>query len=188
MTDESLLMDTAPAKKEFPPHPAGPFAAIICDVFNLGSRVKQWTGEPARLSAEVAIIFRTHELREDGQPFELARRFTKSFGEKANLRKFVQSFLGRVLVEKERIDIGKLPGKPCLINVVHTVTKQGRTRADVQTIMPLPKGMMAPTLASYTRAPYWETVIAAYAAETAQFERGHASFDPNEFEEVHDDA
>ena len=176
MENELEVGGEAP-RKQFPIHPQGPVPAIVADVFNLGTRVKDWQGVKS-LKPMVAVVFQTSELREDGKPFELAREFVKSFSEKANLFKFVGQFLGKKLTPFEKFDLGKLRGQPCNVTVIHETGKDGKVRAQVGSPMPLMKGQIAPTLTAYTRAPYWAERMARYALESEQFER--TSQDPTE--------
>ena len=175
--DNELEVGGEAPRKQFPIHPQGPVPAIVADVFNLGTRVKDWQGVKS-LKPMVAVVFQTSELREDGKPFELAREFVKSFSEKANLFKFVGQFFGIKLTPFEKFDLGKLRGKPCNITVLHETGKDGKVRAQIGGAMPLMKGQIAPTLTAYTRAPYWAERMARYALESEQFER--TSQDPTE--------
>lgn len=184
MSDDLMLDPETQTRKTFPPHPAGPTAAIICDVINLGSKVKRWPGEPDKLVPMIAIIFRTHEHREDGVPWDLSLEFTKSLGDKANLQKFLVALWGRALGPKEKVDLAKLANTPCLISVVHNPSADGkRTYSNIGTVMPLPKGMMAPVLAHYTRSEYWAERKAKFAQEVAAFEASQHQQPPVDDEE-----
>lgn len=153
-------------------HPTGPYASVICDVLSLGLRPERYQQNPVKIVPKVALVFRTHEMRSDGTPFELSVEYTKSVGEKAGLRRFLEALLGAPLPPDAPFDLNKLFNKAALVSIIHKTTVQsGKTSARIGTVMPLPKGMMAPVVIDYTRSPYWDTRIAQYASECADYER-----------------
>jgi len=79
------------------------------------------------------------------QPFYVKTQFNMFMNEKASLRKFIESWLGKQMNDKQAadFDITKLIGQPCMINVVHS-TKGENTYANIASIMPLPKGVQCP--------------------------------------------
>jgi hypothetical protein len=72
-------------------------------------------------------------------------RFTNSLHKNARLLATVQNWLGRTIAETEKqaFDFETLIGRPALISVIHT-TQNGRTYANISSIIPLPDGMTAP--------------------------------------------
>jgi hypothetical protein len=66
-------------------------------------------------------------------------------GEKASLRKFVESWIGKKMTDKQAgdFDIIKLLGHSCMVNIAHN-GKDDRTYANIMSISPLPKGMACP--------------------------------------------
>jgi hypothetical protein len=88
------------------------------------------------------------------QPFVISKEFTISMNEKANLRKTIESWRGRVMTDKEAndFDITKLLGQPCMINVVHKAKKDGSgSYAVLSGVTPVPKGFECPTQINPTR-------------------------------------
>jgi hypothetical protein len=76
-------------------------------------------------------------------PMSIGRTFTASMHEKANLRKFVESWFGKAFPSDELasdFDFKKLLGKKCLLNVTHT-ERGGHTYANIVSAAPIPKGM-----------------------------------------------
>jgi hypothetical protein len=72
-----------------------------------------------------------------------------SLHEKANLRKFLESWRGRAFTKEELdgFDIFTVLGVVGQVQVIHNVGDDGQTYANVKAVMPLPKGMkvnMAP--------------------------------------------
>jgi hypothetical protein len=80
------------------------------------------------------------------QPFSVHKEYTLSMGEKANLRKDLESWRGKGFSEKEceAFDITKLIGVPCMLNVIHKTSGRGKEYAFVSSITPVPKGMTVP--------------------------------------------
>jgi hypothetical protein len=78
-------------------------------------------------------------------PMSIGRSFTASMNQKANLRKFVESWFGKPFADDDvaaDFDFKLLLGRRCLLNVVHNL-KGERTYANIQTATPLPKGMVS---------------------------------------------
>jgi len=61
---------------------------------------------------------------------------------KTNL--FLSAWRGRAFTDVELggFDLSKVVGAPCLLNIIHT-TRNGKTREEIASIMPLPKTMKA---------------------------------------------
>jgi hypothetical protein len=91
------------------------------------------------------------EITKDGEtkslPAVISRTVGLSLNEKATLRQLLQSWRGRAFTtdELKKFDLVNVLGKPAFINVTHSV-KGDKTYANLTSIMPLPKGMPAPTL------------------------------------------
>ena len=79
--------------------------------------------------------------------FTISKEMTFSMGAKSNMRKLVQGMTGKSFTDEEakEFDIDDLLGTSCLLNVVHTVSKNsGNTFAVINSATPLLKGMMPP--------------------------------------------
>lgn len=85
------------------------------------------------------------ELMDDGRPFFISNRYTVSLHEKANLRKDLESWRGKTFTdaELEGFDLRNVLDVPCYINVIHNES-DGKTYANIASIMPLPKEMKCP--------------------------------------------
>lgn len=72
----------------------------------------------------------------------ISKRYTASLNESANLRQDLSAWRGRDFTpdELEAFDLRNIVGKSCLINVIHKESA-GKTYANIQNIMALPKGM-----------------------------------------------
>jgi hypothetical protein len=79
------------------------------------------------------------------QPYYCRTVMTLSMAEKANLRKFIESWIGKTMTDKEAssFEIFDLLGKTGMVNISHRVTENG-TYANIMSITPMPKGMQCP--------------------------------------------
>ncbi len=134
------------------PCPAGAYAAPCCDVVDLGIVESNYAGKVKR-QHKIEIIWQTPELRDDGKPYLVKKRYTLSLHEKAALRKDLESWRGRAFTDDELQgwDVESVLTVPALINVVHNAAN-GSVYANVATIMRVPKGMtVLPIDPSYVR-------------------------------------
>ncbi|MBN8777761.1 phage replication initiation protein, NGO0469 family [Thiomonas arsenitoxydans] len=138
----SLTLTESTATFELPP--AGPQAARCTRLIDLGTQTSDYQGE-AKSARKVLLTWRLSELRSDGEPFQVSRRFTSSLHEKSALRAFLKSWRGRDFTPDElaAFDLKKLLGAPALLNLAHT-ERNGRSYADIVSVSPIPKGMQAP--------------------------------------------
>lgn len=141
-----------PAKPsaDFAIAPAGNHVAICNAVVDLGMQPgSHMYPDPKH---KVYIRFELPQERvkytKDGQeiegPMSIGATFTASMNEKANLRKFIQSWRGATFTDAQAADFDcrKLLGQRCLLNVTHT-ERDGKTYANISTATPLPKGMQS---------------------------------------------
>jgi hypothetical protein len=79
------------------------------------------------------------------QPYYVRTSMTLSMSEKANLRKFIESWIGKPMTDREasNFEIMDLLGMPAMLNITHRVT-DGGTFANIMSISPLPKGITCP--------------------------------------------
>ena len=84
----------------------------------------------------------TIELDDGPHPRTLSKTYTASLNENANLRQDLAAWRGRDFTPEElaAFDLRNISGKSCLINVIHKESN-GKTYANIQNIMALPKGM-----------------------------------------------
>jgi hypothetical protein len=89
------------------------------------------------------------EFEKDGQkqsgPARCGATYTLSLGDKSKLRPLLESWRGKKFTEQELegFDIEKLLGVPCQVQILHS-HKAGKTYANVQTVVPWPKGVEKP--------------------------------------------
>ena len=94
---------------------------------------------------------RIEMTREDetvSMPMVTSQKYTISLHEKANLRKAMESWLGRKLTfdELQGFDLKSMLNKNCMLQIVHsTNANTGKTYANISTIIPLIKNMEVKT-------------------------------------------
>jgi hypothetical protein len=140
------------AGKQFTPAPDGVHAGVCCDIIDLGMVTTQWEGKE-RTSHKVYLVWQIGAVNEEtGERFTVRRRYTASLHEKADLRKNLQSWRGRPFTNEElaSFDLDRVIGVGALLNIVHTM-KDGNTWANVEAIMPLPKGQEPLKIQGYIR-------------------------------------
>lgn len=128
--------------------PSGPIAARCSKLIDLGTQESTYEGE-TKHQRKLLLSWELAELRTDGTPFVISRRFGLSLHEKAALRGFLQAWRGRPFTAEELagFDLRRLLSAPCLLNVMHT-QRNGKDYANIASISPLPKGMTAPELSA----------------------------------------
>lgn len=132
---------TAGSSKEFELPSAAPVVGRCYMVIDLGTQDTTFKGTPKK-AHKILIGWELSELMSDGRPFVISSRYTLSLFDQALLRQHLESWRGRPFSEEELsgFDVKNVMGAYCLLSVVHN--KQGdKTYANVNGIMPVPKGM-----------------------------------------------
>jgi len=157
----------------FAPHSEGQFAMICVDVVDLGTNVEVFPGQEPREVPKIALVFASGERQTEVAESELTlvtAEMTNSANEKANLRKFLESWRGRSY-QPEQVEAGlpltKLHGKFALVSIEHVTTRKGRKFARIKSISPLPEQIKPPDakaiLAEYERPKFLTDRKAQYA-------------------------
>lgn len=177
------MSDTITARandSKFKPHEEGQFVGQCVDTIDLGEKVSDYPGKPSYLAPTCALVFRTGERNDEtGEYIDIAREFTVSMGDKANLRKFLEQWRGKPYTAEQLeagVPLDKLTGNHGLLTVAHRTSGKGRVYANITACVGIPK-QMAGSVTKYTdyeRADYWATKKAEYAEAAAKF-RGEAS-------------
>jgi hypothetical protein len=92
------------------------------------------------------------EVTENGKttkvtkPMVVSIELTRSLGERATLRKHLETWRGQAFTSKElaSFSLKNLLGKACLLTLVHKTSQAGRNYCAIQGIAKLPKSMKAP--------------------------------------------
>lgn len=92
---------------------------------------------------KVVLSFELAQKMQDGRPFMQSQFFTMSLHEKAALRVFLKSWRGKDLAPEELkgFDLDKLIGVNCMLNLVETITKDGKQFVNIASVVACPKGM-----------------------------------------------
>ena len=133
------------AKPKVPPVEPGVYMAVCVGVIDLG---EQYSEQFKNYSNKCMIVWElpgeTVEIDGEQKPRQLSKEFTISSSNKSNLRKFIESWNGKTYSDDDflELDIFDQIGKPCQLNVVLNSTGE---YANVDNIMPIPRGFSAPT-------------------------------------------
>lgn len=162
------LTVTEGATGTYTPSEAGTFTARCISLIDLGTQTTTYEGQ-TKQAHKLLLQFEVTDpdnCRDDGAPHVVSKRFTASLHPKAALRGFLEAWRGRPFTPEElrAFDLQALLGAPCLLGIVHA-EKEGRTFANIASVMKLPKGMTAPAgeldLVRFDLdAPDWQTFAA----------------------------
>ena len=129
----------------------GTTQAVCCAVWDLGLQKTTFMGED-KIQHKIIIAWEITQKIDapdseyHGKPYMMNKKYTLSLGEKANLRKDLESWRGRPFTEDELrngFDIEKLYGINCYLGVKHEAAKNDPSKvyANVSAILPLPKNV-----------------------------------------------
>ena len=133
------------AKPKAPPVEPGVYMAVCVGVVDLG---EQYSEKFKSYSNKVKFVWalpsETIEIEGKTEERQLSKEFTVSMSKKGGLRGFLESWNSRTYSDDEfgDVDLFDQLGKPCQLQVVLNDTKE---YSNVANLMPLPKGMPAPT-------------------------------------------
>lgn len=132
---------------DFKPTPEGQHEMVCCRVVDLGTHESEFQGQ-VRHPRKVLITWEIPSIRTeiDGQdkPALHSERFTWSFHEKASLRKTLENWRGTPFKQEDfagppnGFHIRKLVGVPCYAQIMHETGANGRTYANMTSIMRYP--------------------------------------------------
>ena len=140
--------------KTFTPAPEGLHQAVCVDVVELEPEEGTWKGKPTGIKEKLRIVWQINEVMPTtGKRFIVGRKFTASLSEKAMLRKILDSWRGRKFTKEELagFDMETIIGANGMVNVVHNVVDDGTVYANVDTVVPLVKGMQKMQPEDYIR-------------------------------------
>lgn len=129
--------------------PEGLHGAVCVDVVDLGI-----VDGPYGKKAMVKLAWQIEEVNEETKkPFTVQRRYGNSLNDKATLRKDLETWRGKKFTKEELagFDLEKLLGANCQLQIVHNVTDDGSTYANVHAIVPAAKGSQKLVSQGYVR-------------------------------------
>jgi len=136
----------------YEPVPAGTYIARCFSMVHIGTIMENYQGESklqnkVRINWELPTEQKVFKEERGEEPYTLGKEFTLSLNEKATLRKFLESWRGKAFTEDEAksFDISALLGKPCMVNVIHKVSKTTqKTYAEIASVSPMMRGVECP--------------------------------------------
>ncbi len=173
------------AKPKVPPVEPGVYMAVCIGFIDLG---EQYSEKFKNYSNKGMYVWElpgeTIEVDGEQKPRQLSKEFAISASNKSNLRKFIESWNGKSCSDEEflEFDLFDQIGKPCQLNVVLNETKE---YANVDNLMPIPRGFPAPTtdtpLIRWDMETWDDTVFAALPEwiqdkikKSSQYQKDHA--------------
>lgn len=156
--------------KDFKITPAGNHVARCYQILHIGSIPSTFPGENKNVS-KTRLTFELpdelNEFRKDEglKPFSISVEHTVSMNEKANLRKFIEGWLGETLPEEEEacksFNLHSMIGKTCMLNVVHKPSrKTNKPFALIVGASPVPKGIEVPEAVNEPRYIDYDNITA----------------------------
>ena len=176
------------AKPKIPPVDAGVYVSICVGVIDLGEQYSEkFKSYANKIQIVWELVGETVEVDGEQKPRQLSKEFTISASKKANLRAFISSWNGKTYSDEEFSDVELFDqiGKACQLNVVLNDTGE---YANVDNIMPLPKGFPVPATETefirwdmenwqddvFAKLPEW---VQEKIKKSTQFQKEHAPTD-----------
>jgi hypothetical protein len=132
-------------ESSFEPIPEGTYTAVCHLLVDLGVVYNKTFDSRSRKVMLGWIIPEETYTNKDGEtvPRTMYATYTASIGKKAKLRSLLASWRGRDFTpdELDAFNLRNIVGAPCLMNIIHTEGKDGKTYANIAGVMRLPKGM-----------------------------------------------
>ena len=173
------------AKPKAPPVEPGVYMAVCVGVVDLG---EQYSEKFKNYSNKVKFVWalpgETIEIEGKMEERQLSKEFTISTSKKGSLRGFLESWNGKSYSDEEfgDVDLFDQIGKACQLQVVLNDTGE---YSNVANLMPLPKGMPAPTSktafftwdmdawddAAFEKLPAWTQ---EQIQKSTQYQKNHA--------------
>ena len=149
----------------------GVYPAVSSMLIDLGVQLSEKFGKSSRKFIIVWNIENEFvEINGEQQPRIICKEYTMTLGEKSNLRKDLQAWRGKQFTpeELEGFNLLSILNKGCQLQILNT-ENNGKTYANIVSIMALPKGMQITELANtvvfdtyddktwenYTKVPSW---------------------------------
>lgn len=147
----AIIAENKSSGGNYQPVEAGTYVARCIQMIYMGTIEEEYQGQKkeqkkVRITWELPTELKVYKPENGEQPQIMSKEFTLSMNEKGTLRKFLQSWRGKSFTEAEAkaFDISVLIGKPCMLSVIHKVSKTGNTYADISSVSTIIKGMTCP--------------------------------------------
>ena len=146
----ALIAKSTGGTVNFEPIPEGVHIARCCGLVDLGMQYSEKFDKSSHKAIIMWELVDEKYVNDEGEEKcrTMSKEYTLSLHEKSALTKVLEAWRGAKFTEEELagFDLNKILGKPCQIQVIHTV-KGDNTYSNIAAIMALPKGMKvdAPT-------------------------------------------
>lgn len=133
----------------------GNWPATCIRIIDLGTQEREYQGKTSYRRQSLIIWEIDGQVDDQGMPITISKAYTASLGDKANLRKDLESWRGRPFTADELagFDVKNLLGKSCLLNLIKVQGQKGE-KVVISTISALPKGMPAPNAPTHSQYIY----------------------------------
>lgn len=186
------------AKPKLPPVAPGVYIAICVGVIDLGEQYSE-KFKNYRNEAQIVweLVGETVEVDGEQKPRQLSRTFSLTTGKKSALRAFLSSWNGVQYGDEQfgNLDLFDQVGRACQLNVVLNDTGE---YANVDSVIPLPKGMPAPATGTpficwdmdawddeaFKALPEW---VQEKIKRSTQYQKDHTPTEAVDFEGTADD-
>ncbi len=131
-----------PEGKDFPQAPEGLHPAVCVDVWEIWTenQAEEFGGGLVDKTRIIWQIDQTYKDEKTGEEvrYEVMMTYTASLHEKAKLRGHLKSWRGRDFTEEElkNFDLENIVSVNCQLQVLHHISRKGKTYAKVSTIVP----------------------------------------------------
>jgi hypothetical protein len=128
--------------------PEGAYPARLIQIIDKGTTLdEKWGSKKRKVQFVFELPTETAIFKEENgeQPFIVKTIFNLNMGEKSSMRKFIESWAGKKMTDKQagEFEIFTLLGKSALVNIAHN-GKEDKTYANIMSVSPMPKGMQCP--------------------------------------------
>lgn len=132
----------------FDPAPEGLWPFVCADVVDLGMVEGKYGTKPM-----IKIVCQLEERDERGKRFQVHARYGLSLHAKSRLRPMLEAWRGRKFTQEELqgFDLENLVGACGQVQVVHSIREEGGYYANIQAIVPFPKGTTKLAVEDYVR-------------------------------------
>jgi hypothetical protein len=137
---------------------AGATIGVCFSIVDKGNQKTNWDGQEkympkVRLAFELPEQTIEGEVTENGKttkvtkPMVVSMELTRSLGERATLRKHLETWRGQAFTSKElaSFNLKNLLGKAAMLTLVNKTSQAGREYCSIQGLAKLPKSVKAPT-------------------------------------------
>lgn len=137
------------AERELPPE--GVHQAVCCDVIDLGM-VETRFGKKYK----IRMVWQLDDPSDPSKRITVIKQYGATLNQMSKLSKDLEGWRGKAFSaeERKRFDVEALIGKNCQLQIVHETMPDGKTWANIRTILPKPKGLPDMKVTAYERKKF----------------------------------